>query len=114
MPYQPKAAQPGIDPLSVPCPRCGVSLGKMCRIGQGTHRDRWGLAKARAREHHPPTKTGCQCTNHMGGAKVQHRSRAAAVAWVLRSRAPKGMRYEPYRCPSSDKWHIRTARQEAR
>lgn len=53
----------------------------------------------------------CRCRNHLGSPKQQHRSRAAAVQWAVRSSRVRGMRLEPYRCPTSNRWHIRTARE---
>jgi len=55
----------------------------------------------------------CACRNHLGGPKVQHRSREVAIRWALRYGPVQGLRLEPYRCPTSGCWHIRTARREA-
>lgn len=51
----------------------------------------------------------CGCRNHLGRAKQLHRSRLAALTWATRA-AKHGMRLEPYRCPTTRGWHIRTAR----
>lgn len=68
-------------------------------------------ASPKAKSKHKPS--ACRCTNHMGGPKMRHRSREAALLWALRQPARAGfagMRLEPYQCPTSSCWHIRTAR----
>ncbi len=104
--------------LAAGCPTCGAAPGKACRRLGGPRggSPRGGFHKHRvklATPSTPPTKPKCECTNHLGHPKAQHKTRQAAITWALRStrkRGLAGMRFEPYHCPTSDSWHIRTAR----
>lgn len=73
------------------------------------------------RSHRPPladdtrprpgtTHTGCTCRNHLGRPKQQHKSKQAALDAILRQHLRHGGTFEAYRCPSSDRWHVRTVR----
>lgn len=103
------------DPLGVKCPRCHAAPGTPCYTA-GTHKDRrrWAeddAAVQRLIEQNRPSTDGCQCRNHLGHPKAQYRTAIAAVAWAARGkRGTRGLRMEPYRCPTSECWHIRTAR----
>lgn len=94
--------------LAVRCPACGAPPTVGCYLtGDQTHRLRKQFAKQIR------TYIGCRCNNHMGTPKAQHKSRAAALQWCIRGAAKRGvagMRFEPYPCPTSNRWHIRTAR----
>lgn len=98
--------------LKVACPGCGRPAGKPCSddVAKDTvHKWRRQAAIEAGVIPADPAKAKCACRNHMGGPKIQHRTQAAALAWILRSRSD-GMRYEPYKCPTADRWHVRTAR----
>lgn len=58
-----------------------------------------------------PSKSGCRCTNHLGGAKQQHKSQAAAVAYAASHTKYTGVT-RIYRCPTSDRWHVTTRRKD--
>lgn len=59
----------------------------------------------------PQTVTAvCECRNHRGNPKVSHPTKNAAIHWSLTDRKVRGLRLEFYRCPTTDAWHVRTAR----
>lgn len=116
-----------LDATGVVCPTCRAEVGERCvygagpRVGQvrdGSHSKRKEAARKTVGLSWVPvvgtSKSGCSCTNHLGQPKQAHRSRQSAVSWAasnwVRKRGIGGMRFEVYRCPTSDRWHIRTAR----
>lgn len=56
-----------------------------------------------------PPKSGCQCKNHMGTAKIAHKTEAEALEHAL-VQVRKGRTARIYRCPTSDRLHVATAR----
>jgi hypothetical protein len=104
--------------LTVICPQCWAKPGQPCRPSSKTH----GVRRTRAQDdailakqlakRAEQGKPACACRNHLGRPKVGYRTRERAVQWALTSKRDiKGMRMEPYRCPTSEKWHMRTAKE---
>ncbi|MCR6706510.1 MAG: hypothetical protein NVV66_18105 [Cellulomonas sp.] len=109
-----------VDALIVACPKCRAAVGDPCvALGtlsgdcnfNGVHRARQAIAIANETPVPPRARGACTCVNHLGTPKAQHKTRAAALQWATRTRRVQGMRLEPYPCPTTDRWHIRSARQ---
>jgi hypothetical protein len=105
-----------LDPLVSGCPVCWAKPGQPCRPCPGTHRERLKAAEALAHARRvlaekAERSPGCQCANHMGTPKQRHKTKAAALRWAVSRTAVRGMRLEPYRCPTTPGvWHVRTAK----
>lgn len=107
--------------LSVPCPviGCKAPIDTPCRIDGGTHKarrewadDKVALDRQAAKRQAPPA---CQCRNHMRTAKQLHKSKDAALRWMVTGaerRGITGMQLEAYECPTTAGWHVRTVRAE--
>lgn len=54
--------------------------------------------------------SACNCRNHLGRPKQQHATKTKALVWIVRTGMRHGMTLEPYPCPTSKKWHVRTRR----
>jgi hypothetical protein len=106
------AARRVMSPLDVICPSCWAKPGNPCSTlkAGSVHKTRRQHAEAKAYELSLTGRSVCTCTNHLGRPKVQHKSKQAALTWMLKHRQVRGMRLEPYRCPTSNRWHVRTAR----
>lgn len=115
------------DPLAVECPKCRAPKGEPCVVlgtltGEEPEKGQFAEAHRARRDTadstpkvliKAPKIPTCKCTNHMGAHKSLYRTQVAAVQWAARSPRVRGMRMEPYRCPTSDGWHLRTPRQMA-
>lgn len=64
--------------------------------------------RKRARERREAAGLVCRCINHLGGPKQQHRTKDAALGWIVSQGLRHGAALEVYPCPTTDRWHVRS------
>lgn len=92
--------------------RVGVRRPRMCgRSGKGVNKVSRTKYFTPNRSNPKSIANECTCTNRKGGLKVQHRSKSAAIKWIVRKARKHRGTFSFYRCPTQPGiWHVRTGK----